>query len=47
MIDRDQSEQAVSRGGWGAIDAPVRAERFQDMFVTMSGLGGMGQKDKK
>ena len=26
---------------------PKIAERFQDMFVTMAGLGGMTKKDKK
>jgi hypothetical protein len=32
---------------WFTFD-PKIAERFQDMFVTMSGLGGMGnKKDKK
>ena len=31
---------------WFTFD-PKIAERFQDMFVTMAGLGGMGQKDKK
>ena len=31
---------------WFTFD-PKIAERFQDMFVTMASLGGMGQKDKK
>jgi hypothetical protein len=31
---------------WFTFD-PKIAERFQDMFVTMAGLGGMGQKGKK
>jgi hypothetical protein len=31
---------------WFTFD-PKIAERFQDMFVTMAGLGGMGKKDKK
>ncbi|MGY3528846.1 hypothetical protein ACVILK_007286 [Bradyrhizobium embrapense] len=31
---------------WFTFD-PKLAERFQDMFVTMAGLGGMGKKDKK
>jgi hypothetical protein len=31
---------------WFTFD-PKIAERFQDMFVTMAGLGGMGHKDKK
>src|SRR3982751_1788005 len=30
---------------WFTFD-PKIAERFQDMFVTMAGLGGMGQKGK-
>ena len=30
---------------WFTFD-PKIAERFQDMFVTMAGLGGMGKKDK-
>src|SRR5215213_8968662 len=30
---------------WFTFDPKV-AERFQDMFVTMAGLGGMGKKDK-
>jgi Family of unknown function (DUF6489) len=31
---------------WFTFD-PKIAERFQDMFVTMAGLGGMTKKDKK
>jgi hypothetical protein len=31
---------------WFTFD-PKIAERFQDMFVTMAGLGGMAKKDKK
>ena len=31
---------------WFTFD-PKIAERFQDMFVTMSGLGGLASKDKK
>ena len=31
---------------WFTFD-PKIAERFQDMFVTMAGLGGMTNKDKK
>lgn len=31
---------------WFTFD-PKLAERFQDMFVAMAGLGGMGKKDKK
>jgi hypothetical protein len=31
---------------WFTFD-PKIAERFQDMFVTMAGLGGLAQKDKK
>ncbi|MHC2464014.1 hypothetical protein ACVIHD_003026 [Bradyrhizobium embrapense] len=31
---------------WFTFD-PKLAERFQDMFVTMAGLGGMGKKDRK
>jgi len=31
---------------WFTFD-PKIAERFQDMFVTMASLSGMGQKDKK
>jgi hypothetical protein len=31
---------------WFTFD-PKIAERFQDMFVTMTGLGGMASKDKK
>jgi hypothetical protein len=31
---------------WFTFDPKV-AERFQDMFVTMTGLGGMAKKDKK
>jgi len=30
---------------WFTFD-PKIAERFQDMFVTMAGLGGMTKKDK-
>src|ERR1700742_2450951 len=31
---------------WFTFD-PKIAERFQDMFVTMAGLGGIGASDKK
>jgi hypothetical protein len=31
---------------WFTFD-PKIAERFQDMFVTMAGLGGMRASDKK
>jgi hypothetical protein len=31
---------------WFTFD-PKIAERFQDMFVTMAGLGGMTKKDNK
>jgi hypothetical protein len=31
---------------WFTFD-PKIAERFQDMFVTMAGLGGIGAGDKK
>jgi hypothetical protein len=31
---------------WFTFD-PKIAERFQDMFVTMTGLGGTGNKEKK
>jgi hypothetical protein len=31
---------------WFTFD-PKLAERFQEMFVTMAGLGGLGSKDKK
>jgi hypothetical protein len=31
---------------WFTFD-PKLAERFQDMFVTMSGLGSLASKDKK
>ena len=31
---------------WFTFD-PKLAERFQEMFVTMAGLGGMGGNDKK
>jgi hypothetical protein len=30
---------------WFTFD-PKIAERFQDMFVTMAGLGGSSKKDK-
>jgi hypothetical protein len=30
---------------WFTFD-PKIAERFQEMFVTMAGLGGMAKKDK-
>ena len=43
-IDKVSPEKLIQ--SWFTFD-PKIAERFQDMFVTMSGLGGLGQKDKK
>ena len=43
-IDKFSPESIMQ--SWFTFD-PKIAERFQDMFVTMSGLGGMGHKDKK
>jgi hypothetical protein len=43
-IDKVSPESLIQ--SWFTFD-PKIAERFQDMFVTMAGLGGMGQKDKK
>jgi len=44
-IDKVSPESLLQ--SWFTFD-PKIAERFQDMFVTMAGLGGMGnKKDKK
>src|SRR5882757_4708518 len=43
-IDKVSPEALIQ--SWFTFD-PKIAERFQDMFVTMAGLGGMGKKDKK
>jgi len=43
-IDKVSPESLIQ--SWFTFD-PKIAERFQDMFVTMASLGGMGQKDKK
>jgi Family of unknown function (DUF6489) len=42
-IDKVSPESLIQ--SWFTFD-PKIAERFQDMFVTMAGLGGMGKKDK-
>jgi hypothetical protein len=43
-IDKVSPESLLQT--WFTFD-PKIAERFQDMFVTMAGLGGMTKKDKK
>ena len=43
-LDKISPESLIQ--SWFTFD-PKIAERFQDMFVTMAGLGGMGKKDKK
>ena len=43
-IDKVSPESLIQ--SWFTFD-PKIAERFQDMFVTMASLSGMGQKDKK
>ncbi|KJC45881.1 hypothetical protein UP10_40235 [Bradyrhizobium sp. LTSPM299] len=43
-IDKVSPEALIQ--SWFTFD-PKIAERFQDMFVTMAGLGGIGKKDKK
>jgi hypothetical protein len=43
-IDKVSPESLIQ--SWFTFD-PKIAERFQDMFVTMAGLGGMGKKDNK
>jgi hypothetical protein len=43
-IDKVSPESLLQ--SWFTFD-PKLAERFQDMFVTMAGLGGMGKRDKK
>jgi Family of unknown function (DUF6489) len=43
-IDKISPESLMQ--SWFTFD-PKLAERFQDMFVAMSGLGGMGKKDKR
>ena len=43
-IDKVSPESLIQ--SWFTFD-PKIAERFQDMFVTMAGLGGMAKKDKK
>ena len=43
-IDKISPESLIQ--SWFTFD-PKIAERFQDMFVTMAGLGGMTKKDKK
>src|SRR4026207_2340592 len=42
-IDKVSPESLIQ--SWFTFD-PKIAERFQDMFVTMAGLGGMTKKDK-
>jgi hypothetical protein len=42
-IDKVSPESLIQ--SWFTFD-PKIAERFQDMFVTKAGLGGMGKKDK-
>ena len=55
MMDRMQTQMTANMEkfspeammqSWFAFD-PKIAERFQDMFVTMAGLGGLATKDKK
>ena len=46
LANMDQFSPETLMHNWFTFD-PKIAERFQDMFVTMAGLGGMGQKDKK
>ena len=43
-IDKVSPESLLQ--SWFTFD-PKIAERFQDMFVTMAGLGSMTKKDKK
>ena len=43
-IDKVSPEALMQ--SWFTFD-PKMAERFQDMFVTMTGLGGMRPGDKK
>jgi hypothetical protein len=43
-IDKVSPEALMQ--SWFTFD-PKMAERFQDMFVTMTGLGGMRPSDKK
>jgi hypothetical protein len=43
-IDKVSPESLIQ--SWFTFD-PKIAERFQDMFVTMAGLGGMTKKDNK
>jgi hypothetical protein len=40
------SPESLMLQSWFTFD-PKIAERFQDMFVTMAGLGGAVKKDKK
>jgi hypothetical protein len=42
-IDKVSPESLLQ--SWFTFD-PKIAERFQDMFVTMAGLGGSAKKDK-
>jgi hypothetical protein len=42
-IDKVSPESLIQ--SWFTFDHKI-AERFQDIFVTMAGLGGMGNKDK-
>ncbi|MBR0694519.1 DUF6489 family protein [Bradyrhizobium lablabi] len=43
-IDKISPESLVQ--SWFTFD-PKLAERFQEMFVAMSGLGSVGKKDRK
>jgi hypothetical protein len=43
-IDKVSPESLIQ--SWFTFD-PKIAERFQEMFVTMAGLGGMAKKDNK
>jgi hypothetical protein len=43
-IDKVSPEALIQ--SWFSFD-PKIAERFQDMFVAMAGLGGSAKKDKK
>src|SRR3954469_15467971 len=43
-IDKVSPESLMQ--SWFTFD-PKIAERFQDMFVTMAGLGGLAKKNKK
>ena len=42
-IDKVSPESLIE--SWFTFD-PKIAERFQDMFVTMAGLGGLAKKDR-